>query len=56
VLHPNGKYRVEWVEKSADDDEQLVPFRKDDGNGTAISGKKQSKDSLKRAKKAGRTG
>jgi hypothetical protein len=45
-----GRYRVEWFEKAAEDDEQLVPFRKDDGDGTAISAKDRIKASKKRAK------
>jgi hypothetical protein len=47
-----GRFHVEWFEKAAEDDEQPIRFQKQDADGgTAISGKKQSKDSLKRAKK-----
>ena len=47
---PSG-WRVEWVEKAAGD-EQPIRFQKDDDDGgTAISGKKRQKNSLKRAMK-----
>jgi hypothetical protein len=50
----SGRWHVEWreVEKQNEPfNPALVEFRKDDEGGEAISGKKQAKDSLKRAKK-----
>jgi hypothetical protein len=47
-------YKVEWSAVEKQDqafNPALVPFRKDNEGGEAISGKKQAKNSLKRAKK-----